>query len=174
MIVKSPVIEPSKEWLEKEKNERFNALFHSLWPNLYHNKDEKEKKEREAAELEKKKVICSLLMEQDLKKYEGILNTAKTQTTTTTTTTTYPMDKFFTTTSSSDKSSDTVNITINGLSSGQAKIEISAPHEKPPTEKPKTNVSSYDFPFDMSKYTEKFFKSSYNPEEISKGMFLFF
>ncbi len=159
-ILKDPAIKPSEAWLENEKDKRFQSLFESLWPNLYRNFEEK--KAAEDAEAQKQKYVCSLLIDQEVKKYEELLKSklAYSQTAPAAITSSYPLDACFSTTKVSATPSFTTTITTTSC-----KCVPTTPTE---TIKYPNNLSSYDFPYNTRKYVDDIVKSSYNSEFLSK------
>ena len=144
-----PPVEPPKDWLEAEKNKRFNDLFKSLWPNLYQaakiEPAKDESKAALAAEYEKNRALYQLLAQQDLIRYKASLDAANAAAAAKQTPPPAPSSK-----------SDSVKISIDGFSSGRPKIEIttsdwkSSPQSPSPSA-PKMNISQVSG-YNMSSY----------------------
>ena len=140
--------EPSKEWVEKQKDEKFQSLFKELWPNVYSRISESEAKPKPAnanellAELEKKRIECENRVKFDLSHiYHG-----------------------HQTCCNSTHSCNCLKV-----------CQVAPPAPPKPAEPPKKEekkpdlnilVSSYDFPWPMYKFTDTLVKSSYNPKEL--------
>ncbi len=161
-ILKEPTIKPSEAWIENEKDKRFQSLFESLWPNLYKNSEEK--KAAEAAEAQKQKYVCSLLIDQEVKKYEELLKSrlAHSQTAPAAVTSSYPLDACFLTTKVS-----TTPILTTTITTTTSKCTGCTPTPTETTKYP-NHLSSYDFPYNTRKYVDDIVKSSYNSECLSK------
>lgn len=155
---------PSKDWIEKEKDKHFQNLFRQLWPNTYNiiNPPEPKSVTEIISELEKKRAISELIAKQDLERHKASLaynafssNYANVYT---------------------SKTNDSLNICINGLSSGLPKIEINSNTHSLANEIPKPSdenkypnlASSYDFNFKTTKYLDTIVNSPYNPDDLKK------
>ena len=166
-ILKDPAIRPSEAWIENEKDKRFQSLFESLWPNLYKNLEEK--KAAEAAEAHKQKYVCSLLIDQEVKKYEELLKSklALSQTAPSAVTSSYPLSTCFSSTKLS--ATPTFTTTITTTTCKCAGCTPTPSHSEPSTTiKYPNHLSSYDFPYNTRKYVDDIVKSSYNSECLSR------
>ncbi len=151
--MKKNTFEPSKEWVEKQKDEKFQNLFKELWPNVYSRIQESEEKPKISAnefikELEKNRAYYEQKVKDDLK---------------------YTLPKSYTINNSCCNNLHSCNcLKVCQVSSLRSEKSESPKKEQPKIEKknyPNT-VSSYDFPWHTSKYSETLVKSSYNPNEL--------
>lgn len=145
--------EPTKEWVEKQKDEKFQSLFKDLWPNVYSRINDSEAKSKPAsanqllAELERKRIECENRVKFDLSHVHQY---------------------------SHHYSHCNCNSACNCLKVCQVPTPPPAKPAEPPkketkeeTKKPYPNlVSSYDFPWPLYKFTDTLVKSSYNPAEL--------
>ncbi|RNA23014.1 hypothetical protein BpHYR1_014664 [Brachionus plicatilis] len=162
ILNKDVITVPNKDWIEKEKEKQFQNLFRQFWPNVYSTINPPEPKSVPTliSELEKKRAICELIAKQDLERHKASL----------------AHNELLTNYSNvyTSKMNDTLNICINGLSSGSPKIEINS--NKPAFEAAKSEpekkypnlASSYDFNFKSTKYLDTIVNSPYNPNDLTK------
>lgn len=94
------------EMIEREKDRKFQILFHELWPHIHSRVDEPTTAQKLAAEVEKNKKMQEMLIEQELKKFKE--EEKKKQP---------PLPSIYSSIYS-PRCSDAMNISINGLCKG--------------------------------------------------------
>ena len=143
---KASAIAPTQEAIEKEKDKRFQDLCKELWPNIYSKIKEPQVKavnlNELLEELEKKKMICDNIIKNDLERFKAHNNATFSD---------FPL-----------KPTETVNIYIDRYGSISQPNSIHMTNSKPyemttniePTKLNPNNISSYNFPFYASKYSD--------------------
>lgn len=156
--VMEKTFEPSKEWIEKQKDEKFQNLFKQLWPNVYSRINTPEPPHKPAsqilAEIELQRMLHDQKLKQDFKYTLAAIDTVPT-------------------TANHHCCSSNVHscncLKVCQVTSGHTPHLSTLYAKKEPVVEKKTypNVmSSYDFPWQPFKYSETLVKSSYNPASL--------
>jgi hypothetical protein len=183
-------VRPSDEWLEKEKEKKFQNLFKELWPNLYARLNEQNPTAAALLqELERSKMMYDSLIRNEINKSKQTLFSSASIPINTDPSifTQYPPNT--TNTTNTTSSIDSLNISIQGLNTINPRVDISkhlwpsnlikpnlhystyvdsnATNASPIIKYP-NQVSSYDFPYSTNKYQESLIKTTYNDDSLIK------